>query len=254
MSSFFWRNPTQQEIVLGLLRGLSRPHAAVRILDVGSNSGELLVSLAILLAEEYGPAWAQHYAITAVDCCPSAIAQFRRGLYPEDRLQRMPPEYRDRYTARCESPKMEPDARTWILLKDAAWDVAAAIDTVCCVFDKFEPEGAAFDVVMCQNTLLHLPLAKAVAWVERFHGMLSAGGYLIAGGHHGERNDEGLAQLRRLFEPVPHDVEAVYADWLGRLGVDTPPTQLIAYDAGDPLLAYRIGSIFRKREAAPCNT
>ena len=257
MSSYFWRNPLQQQILLGLLRGMYDPAGTVRILDVGCSSGEMLLSYAMLLADEYGEDWHERFAITAVDHDAEKIEQFRRGIWPENRIYQMPKRYRDRFFRTFDLPGPKGSRVEWAILKSIA-----LIDrmTICCAaFEDISEGDLPWDVVHCQNTLLHLPAGDSLVWIDRIAGLLRPGGLFFCAGHHGEKKTAGpnlLLQLERQFEAVPHNVVAVYEGWLQRKHAADPAIQLRAYDPHDPKLPYRIGSIFRRRlpEVMPCST
>ena len=248
MSSYFWRNPLQQQILLGLLRGEYRPGKTCHILDVGCSSGEMLLTYAMLLADEYGDEWADRFAIVAIDHDAAKLEQFRRGIWEENRLYQMPPRYRDRYVREFDLPAGSGARARWAMFKSC--HLINQI-TICEQdFDAYPAGGPeSWDVILCQNTLLHLPPETARAWVDRIALMLRPDGLFVCAGHHGERADNPAAieQLRRWFEPVPHNVVGVYESWLQRKHAASAAIQLADYDPADPDLAYRIGSIFRRR-------
>jgi len=246
MSSYFWRNPIQQQIILGLLRGLYDPDGTVRFLDVGCSSGEMLLSYAMLLADEYGDEWPERFAITAIDHDARQIEHFTRGLWTANRLYRMPLSYRDRAVRTFDLPAAHGKREPWAMLKSTA--LVRQLDVRCQDFGHFESRPATWDVCHCQNTLLHLPLQRALGWVEKFAAILRPGGYFFCAGHHNERGPLSVDQLKKYFDPVPHNLVGVYNEWTQRKTASDPAIQLAQYDPADPDLAYKIGSIFRRKE------
>jgi len=247
VSSFFWRNPLQQQVVLGLFRGLYDEQQARRVLDVGVCTGENTLTYAMLLRDEYGEQWHERFPITAIDLDPRWIEQCRRGMYPPTRLYQMPRSYRARYVNEWQvrlapygAVREDISAKFMAIFKNTR--LQDQITWIAQDFATFADTGP-YSLAFCQNTLLHLPAAQSAEFLCKLNSLLEPGGYLVCAG----RNASDYRTLHELgFEPVPHDIRAVYSEWIQRKNSKNPAIQLKDYDPADPLLAFKIGSVFRK--------
>lgn len=250
VSSFFWRNPLQQQIVMGLFRTLYDPDETRRVLDVGTGSGEFTLTYAMLLRDEYGEDWHERFPITAIDKDPVVSEQCTRGIYPMNRLYQMPRPYRSRYfrelqTVPAPFGRAADGAKPQLLALFKNVTLQRQITWLCQDFEDFADAGS-FALAFCQNTLLHLPDEQAGRFLHKLFSLLAPGGFLVCAG----RPPGACETLHELgFAPVPHDVQAVYAGWIQRKHSKNPAIQLKEYEPVDPLLAYRIGSIFQKGKA-----
>ena len=239
MNSFFWRNPPQQQVVMGLLRVLQGTSRPVRVLDIGAATGEVAATYAMLLRDEYGEDWHDRFAIACVEPHLPACEWFRSGRFHEAGLHWMPDEFRERYVGPMEETSEGPG----FYLKDLA--VVQPVVMHHARFEEFVCEDGSQDLIFCQNVLFHIPTELAEQTIARVHGMLRLGGYFVCAGRH----PESASQLRSSgFRPVDHDMVRVYNSWHYRLRNPKPHVALKTYDLNDPELGYRIGSIFKREQ------
>ena len=248
MSSYFWRNPLQQQVVLGLFRTLYDPEQPQRVLDVGVSTGEMTLTYAMLLRDEYGERWHERFPFTAIDNDAERLEQCAYGIYHAgNRLYQMPASYRNRYFREIQAVpapfgKVQPEIKPSYLAIRKSMELWHQIDWQCQDFADFADPGP-FALVFIQNTLLHLPANQSDAFLCKIHPILKPDGFLVCAG----RPPGAFRTLHRLgFHPVPHDVECVYEGWIQRKHSKNPSLRLKGYDPADLLLAFKIGSIFQK--------
>lgn len=235
MSSLFWRNPPQQQVVMGLLRVLHEQGPPVRILDIGASSGEQITGYAMLLRDEYGSRWRDRFEITCLDPSSARCESFRRGRYRKATLYRMPEVFRERYIGQRQLDNND----DWFQLLDLS-----LVECIRIVQSRFEDyTDGTCDLVFAQNVLFHMEPAAADACVRRAHGLLRPGGYFVCAGRH----PEAASQLEALgFLPVLHDVIRVYESWSLRKTHLDSRFALKPYDPHDAALSYKIGSVFER--------
>ena len=247
MSSFFWRNPLQQQVVLGLFRTLYDPDKPQRILDVGCSSGEMTLTYAMLLQDEYGDGWHKRFPITAIDMEENAIQRCFRGIYPGNLIYQTPRSYRNRFFdeylgAPAAMGRVSAHGNITPLLIFKTTALQRRIDWTCQDFADFADPGP-FSLVFCQNTLIHMTDDEADRALYKLHSLLIPGGFLVCAGKH----PDGYATIYELgFHPVPHNIELVYSGWIQRKQCKIERQRLKGYNPDDPLLPFKIGSLFRK--------
>src|SRR5438874_5568962 len=94
----------RHEILPPLLKPL-KPGHSFRVWSAGCASGEEAYSIAILLAEHFGPRISEYdIKIYATDIDEDALNSARRGEYSADALRRVRPEWRQKIFSGEESP------------------------------------------------------------------------------------------------------------------------------------------------------
>lgn len=116
----------------------------LRIWSAGCATGEEAYSLALLFAEYLGPEFPEwSIKIFATDLAADAIAFARRGLYPENVLDDLPTEYRDRFFERI----------------DHGYRISKSLRQVVIFGQQDISRGVPFpriDLVTCRNLLIYL--------------------------------------------------------------------------------------------------
>lgn len=182
----------------------------LRIWSAGCATGEEAYSLALLIADYLGPEFPEWNAkIFATDLASDAIAFARRGLYPENVLEHLPDDYRERF--------FEPF--------DQGYRVAKALRQAVVFGQQDINRGVPFpriDLVTCRNLLIYLKPELQQGVLDLFaYSLHQSRGYLFL----------GRAETAR---PTQANFELVNKKWkiyrcLGGPGV------LPMYDSSGPL-------------------
>jgi two-component system, chemotaxis family, CheB/CheR fusion protein len=193
--STFFRDPDtfdylRQLVIPALLT--SKPGNNIRVWSAGCASGEECYSIAMLLAEALGTgSYLERVKIYATDVDEEELALARRAVYPERRLENVPPDLRARYFDR--------DGAQWAFKKDFRRTV---------IFGRHDLLDDApiskVDLLVCRNTLMYFSEDAQAKILSRFRLALREGGYLVLG--HAERP----AGLERGFTAVS-DEQRVFA-------------------------------------------
>ncbi len=168
----FFRDPQAWEVlrteVLPQLLGGMRPGDTFRAWSAGCASGEEPFSLAILLADYFGPRLPEFdIKIYATDIDEEALDIARRGEYPADRLRRLRPEWRTQYFKGGTRLRINRDIRRLVIfgrsniLKDAPISHC--------------------QMVLCRNLLIYFDTATQRQILNRLHYALEPGGILFLG-------------------------------------------------------------------------
>jgi two-component system CheB/CheR fusion protein len=145
----FFRDPEAFEFLkLSIVPALiDRGRANGRVLrlwSAGCATGEEAYSLALLFADHLGPEFSEwSIKVFATDLAADAIAFARRGLYPENVLQDMPPQYRERFFERV----------------DHGFRISKALRQIVIFGQQDISRGVPFpriDLVTCRNLLIYL--------------------------------------------------------------------------------------------------
>ena len=145
----FFRDPEAYEfikmsIVPELVERGRANGRVLRIWSAGCVTGEEAYSLALLFADYLGPEFPEwSVKVFATDLAADAIAFARRGLYPENVLTDLPPDYRERFFERV----------------DHGYRVSKNLRQVVIFGQQDISRGGPFpriDLVTCRNLLIYL--------------------------------------------------------------------------------------------------
>jgi len=143
---------------------------ALRIWSAGCATGEEAYSLALLLANHLGPEFSEwSVRIFATDLNADAIAFARRGLYPENVLNDLPDDYRERFFERV----------------DHGYRISKALRQAVIFGQQDISRGVPFpriDLVTCRNLLIYLKPELQQVVLDLFaYSLHQSGGYLFLG-------------------------------------------------------------------------
>jgi two-component system, chemotaxis family, CheB/CheR fusion protein len=143
---------------------------AVRIWSAGCATGEEAYSLALLFADHLGPEFSKwSVRIFATDLNAEAIAFARRGLYPENVLDDLPDDYRERFFERV----------------DHGYHISKALRQAVVFGQQDISRGVPFpriDLVTCRNLLIYLKPELQQFVLDLFaYSLHQSGGYLFLG-------------------------------------------------------------------------
>ncbi len=168
--TYFFRDLQTLDIAVERIVSYHSEGNSMKIWDAGCASGEEPYALAILLAEKMSPDDFSKLTIYATDLDISnqfAII-IKEGIYPYEKLQRMPHEYFVKYFKPIDSSK---NYQIDKLLRDKI------------VFNKdnllnLNAPSSDFALVLCKNVLLHQSYEERIEIIKMFHRTLSDKGIL----------------------------------------------------------------------------
>ena len=185
----FFRDPEayefiKQSIIPELVQRGSENGRVLRLWSAGCATGEEAYSLALLLADHLGPEFPEwSIKIFATDLAADAIAFARRGLYPENILADLPPQYRERYFERI----------------DHGFRVSKALRQVVIFGQQDISRGVPFpriDLVTCRNLLIYLKPEMQQVVLDLFsYSLHPARGFLFLGKAETARPMKGTFEL-----------------------------------------------------------
>src|SRR5215204_2100997 len=171
----FFRDPEAFDFIRGtivpeLIDRAQNNGRALRIWSAGCATGEEAYSLALLFADQLGASFSQwNIRIFATDLAADAVAFARRGLYPENVLQELPDDFRERFFERIEH----------------GFRVAKSLRQVVIFGQQDISRGVPFpriDLVSCRNLLIYLkPQLQQVVLDLFAYSLHQSHGYLFLG-------------------------------------------------------------------------
>lgn len=188
--SGFFRDPGVFETLrTSVIADFQRHARPIRVLSIGSSSGEELYSIALLLAEA---SVLERASLLGVDCRPDALRTARTGTFRKAALASMDPVLRSRY--------FRPVADGLQIIErvraQSAWRVLDA--TREC------PDGP-WDLVLCRNLTIYLQPWIADTLFLRIRRALAPDGVLVVGKAERLSFDLSLQPIGRcVYEAAPY--------------------------------------------------
>ena len=169
------------------------PGASKQLLSwsAACSSGEEAYSLAITIHDylQQRLGTKSDWAVHASDISRKALKYATDAVYPSDRLNLPKPEWLARYFSRGSGP-YEGKCRVKRLIRDRV--KLKQIN----LFQKTYPLPLPIHLIFCRNALIYFAQDSQEQLVERLHGMLCRGGFLVVG------HSDSLACLRHDFESL----------------------------------------------------
>lgn len=191
----FFREPTHftylVEKVVPDLR--SRSGAGARrplmIWSAGCSTGEEPYTIAMALVEHAGSAGRLNFAVLASDISTQVLDRAREAIYPEARVQPVPPHLRRKYFMRSKDRsrglvRVVPELRSMVRFR--------RINFMEGDFGMREP----MDIIFCRNVIIYFDRRTQERLLNRLGGHLIPGGYLFMG------HSETLSGLDVPFVPA----------------------------------------------------
>jgi two-component system CheB/CheR fusion protein len=168
----FFRDPPAWEIlrheVLPPLLDRLKPGHSFRVWSAGCASGEEAYSIAILLAEHFGPQIQEYdVKIYATDIDEQALNTGRRGEYSPESLQRVRSEWRAKYFNGKGTLRVNRDIRKLVIFGRSNLGQDAPISHV--------------NLLICRNLLIYFDTDLQKQILMRLHYSLEPGGVLFLG-------------------------------------------------------------------------
>lgn len=191
--TMFFRDEEQLKFLVdACLPRLLRDNPHLKVWSAACSSGEEPYSLGMLFSEFRDPRGELDWQILASDRSEKMIAQARRGIYPAQRLSRMPETMREKYFE--------------ALTGDAGFKVNSQIreriEFNCGnLFDEHEFDGP-FQIIVCRNILIYCDWHVQQSLVRHLAKFLAPGGWLLVGDC---ENLNGLATPFRRIGPRTYE-------------------------------------------------
>jgi len=187
--TYFFRDMQTLELITKHVLPTLQGHKYIKVWDAGCAHGPEPYSIAIILRENMSHFMFRNVKIYATDIDTSSrfgeiIAE---GVYPEDEIKRIPPEFRDKYFSRNGQPgyyKISDEIKS--CLKFARHDLLS-----------LTPAATDFNLIVCKNVLLHLRPNEQVDVIKMYHDVLLPGGFFVT-----EQTQKLPDEVAGLFEKV----------------------------------------------------
>ncbi|MCS6808011.1 MAG: protein-glutamate O-methyltransferase CheR [Bacteroidota bacterium] len=158
-----------------------------RVWCAGCSSGEEAYTLSMVMQEFWGSEYVYWQAgVLATDISEKVLSIAMQGIYDEERVALVPPEYKAKYFQR---------------LRNGYWQVKPIVRHDV-LFRKFNlmnqhfPFKKPFHVIFCRNVMIYFDKPTRDALVQRFYDVLTPGGYLFIG--HAETIDRSKSAFEYL--------------------------------------------------------
>ena len=190
--TFFFRDTPILELAVKHMVPYAMGRSRIKVWDAGCAMGPEPYSLAIILAENMGNFAFKNLTLYASDIDETDTFGdiIKKGVYPEEELQRMPEGILEKYF----TPNGQPGTYQ-------------VIDRVRerMVFQKhnllsLKPIGSDFSLIICKNVLLHFQYQERIEVIRMFHQSLAPGGYFAT-----EQTQKMPVEIAHLFQQVAND-------------------------------------------------
>ncbi|NOX52551.1 MAG: protein-glutamate O-methyltransferase CheR [Gammaproteobacteria bacterium] len=163
-----------QTILPNIISNQSIQNRRVRIWSAGCSTGEEPYCIAMTLKQEHQltPQWDTKVLSTDLDT--QVLATCRAGLYPENRVEKIPPQLLRRWFRTCtqqDGPpcyQVHPQLQQLITFKQLN------------LMEEWPMKGP-FDVIFCRNVIIYFDKPTQRTLIERYANILAEDGYLILG-------------------------------------------------------------------------
>ncbi len=190
VTSFFRDKDAYEDLAQHIIRPdmlakLKDAQASYRIWSIGCATGQEAYSLAIVALEAMRDlGLAGELKVFATDIEPSYLAEASAGLYPEQLIQHLPKELRERYFNPVEDGKYQVSTRLRRAIVFSRHDVLN------------DPPFLHLDLVVCRNMIIYLKPEPQERVLRRMLFGLKPGGALFMGG------SESPGRLASLLDTV----------------------------------------------------
>jgi chemotaxis protein methyltransferase CheR len=171
--TYFYREPAHFEHLKALAGDALERRQPLSIWSAASSSGEEIYTIAMLLQQMVDTGQPLRWDILGSDISSRVIAAAQRGVYPLERVQRLPPDLLRRYCLKGTGPA----AGTVLVDKGLRRKVRfTSINLV-----EPLPEIGPFDVVFLRNVLIYFDLPTKQKVLRAVFSRLRPGGVLFVG-------------------------------------------------------------------------
>ncbi len=186
--TYFFREPQHFELLAELARKAPRSEP-YRVWSAASSTGEEAYSVAMVLAEAFGP---RGWEIVGTDLSSQVVESAQRGLFPLDRARDTPQALLKKYCLRGQGPHEGHVLVVKELRQHTHFRTANLMEAL--------PDIGWFDVIFLRNVLIYFDPPAKVEIVRRVLTKLKPGGLLFTG--HAESMGNTDAGLRTISAAV----------------------------------------------------
>ncbi|MBN1486526.1 MAG: chemotaxis protein CheR [Anaerolineae bacterium] len=193
--TYFFRDKYTLDLIARHIVPDLKRHMYINIWDAGCAMGPEPYSLAITLRENMGTFMFRNVRIYASDIDESGEfgTIIDRGVYPENRIKRIPSELLDKYF------DPYPGSNGGGTYFQVNQELRKAIYYQRHDLLSLQPVRKELGLIVCKNVLLHLQPEARVKVIEMFHAALAEGGYLVM-----EQTQNLPSEVKSLFRRVTH--------------------------------------------------
>jgi chemotaxis protein methyltransferase CheR len=160
----------------------------IKVWSAGCSTGEEPYTLAVVLQEKLPPDFS--YQLIASDISLKSLMIAKEGVYPENRMDSIPPIYMKYFEKRDSNYRIRDDVK-----KNIRFDYHNL---------KFDSGQRQLDVVFCRNVLIYFDMAAQKEVVDRFWDAMSPRSFLFIG------HSESLFGMETKFEFLRTDWACIY--------------------------------------------
>ena len=178
--TYFFREPKHfeflEQVALPELLASKRKarNMRIRLWSAACSTGEEPYSLAMCILSQLTEAEKRDFRILATDISTRVLDVARKGLYPKDRVEKVPGALRQKFFQRCNGNDGE-----------VYYEVVPALKQSV-AFRRLNlkepyPFSGPFDYVFCRNVMIYFDKQTQQDLIQKMAGYLSPGGYLFVG-------------------------------------------------------------------------
>jgi len=168
----------------------------MRIWSAGCATGEEPYTLQMIIKDVLRESYASwNTDILATDISTNALAKAREGVYPNEAIDKMPPEWKNKYFQRLDEDNsiIKNEIKSRIIFKRFN------------LMDPF-PFKRRLHVIFCRNVMIYFDAETKNKLVDKFYEMMEPGGYLFIG--HAESIDRNASRYNYIQPAVYRKEEA----------------------------------------------
>lgn len=169
--TYFFREMAHFDFLKNEHRGALAASKPLRVWSAASSSGEEAYSIAMLLADLFGEGAA--WEVFGSDICTEVIKTAQQGLYSDNRIEAVPPQYLRKYCLKGGGPYqnmmlIKPSLKKKVRFSQINLNVAL-------------PDVGLFDIIFLRNIMIYFSLETKKEIVRRVVSKLKKGGLFIIG-------------------------------------------------------------------------
>lgn len=171
--TYFYREPAHFTQLQALARQAMQRREAMSIWSAASSSGEEIYTISMVLQQMVDTGQPLRWEILGSDISSRVIAAAQRGVYPLERVQRLPEDLLRRYCLKGDGPA------AGTVLVDKALRRKVRFTSINLIEPL--PEIGSFDVIFLRNVLIYFDLPTKQKVVRSVVSRLRPGGVLFVG-------------------------------------------------------------------------
>jgi chemotaxis protein methyltransferase CheR len=166
----------------------SRNQFRIRGWSAGCSSGEEPYSIAITLLEAIAGQGRWDVKLLATDVSTRVLEKARRGVYDEDRIEPIPPQWRSKY--------LRPMRQGGQALYQVDESLKNIVVPHYLNLTSDWPIKGPIDFVFCRNVMIYFDKPTQARLIQRFYSLLDSGGMLFTG------HSESLTGIEHAFQYI----------------------------------------------------